>query len=307
MSKHLLSSAVVASLLAGAGLAAVAAPANALVPTKGPRPVFAIAHRVTSVEAVDEALNQGANAIHIDAKGISGGMTAVEGNDVRTGGRFVEIILKKIANARKQGKTINFVWLEFHEPHRCTKTPETCSGKTLRELARNTVEKENIRVVFGFGKGVGGADWKQITEGLNDKEAVSIYGPTDQVIDNFEKHGKHIKPGQRILNFGHSSMKDRAGDCTTPNQQSCYQLKQAAAKRNENKIGNVFGWTTPINHEKKLNDLFTKADVDGVLAVMPSARRTEVPVNKPALSEINKWVKAHPQTHRMAGQEDRPW
>ncbi|MBW3085440.1 Phospholipase D [Austwickia sp. TVS 96-490-7B] len=279
-----------------------APPADKPTTPSGPKPIFAVEQRARYPKDIDEAIKNGANAIQIqvDAHRKHGWYATT----ARRGGRrgeSVEGMLKHVAKLRQEGKTINFVWLDLRRAVPC-KT-DVCKASILRDLARTHVQKHGVRVIYGFNDGYGQRSWHALTQGLNDKEAISVHHYTSDALGIYAKHGKHIKPQQRIIDYG----VEEIGNCTTPNKTICYQLKQADAARKRGELGQMIGWTTPFNPMQSVDIEVTKANVNILLAALPLTLSSNRKAHADPMRDINNWVKANPKEARMATQDDKPW
>ncbi|KAB8074635.1 hypothetical protein BDV29DRAFT_156403 [Aspergillus leporis] len=100
------------------------------------RPIYAIAHMVLRPEAVTAALSHGANAIEVDLIAWKEWWADHDGGDDSAGSTARELFIF-IAEQRKSGKDITYIWLDIKNPDECPKG-KACSIQALRDSVNAT-------------------------------------------------------------------------------------------------------------------------------------------------------------------------
>ncbi|WP_244177605.1 phospholipase [Streptomyces atriruber] len=296
---------------AGSGTAAQAA-------AHDKRPVWAIAHRVLTVDGVDKALDHGANAVEIDATAWKKGWWADHDGLPTSSGDTMSAMFDRIAEQRRAGKNIGFVWLDIKNPDYCDSGDAEwrhCSITALRDLARTKLESTGVRVLYGFYGTAGGAGWKDVTRDLNDLEGVDISGDSEDVRRQYDEYGGAIAHNQRVMDKGlfNLSLPTVLGKVTE-------QLRLGAAARDRGELARVFGWTTAASDGDATNRLLDASggDADGLIyghraSCYPdgvSGTRgcgKDESDAKQAIAHIHEFVRSHGETRRMATTDDVPF
>ncbi|WP_205413077.1 phospholipase [Austwickia chelonae] len=319
MSKHTLRALVAGSFAAALAAGAVIAPAHAASPapvapaapaTSTQRPIYAIAHRVLTTGGVDDALKMGYNALEVDLTAWKDGWYADHDGIPTSKGDTVEPMFKRIAENRKAGKNVSFVWLDIKNPDHCSSGDpkwKHCSVAHLQSKAREILEPAGIKVLYGFYKTVGGGGWKTITSSLNKNEAVAVSGTYGSVKQQFNEHGKNIPPAQRVADYGLFDIRQGFGDCGTKGNKTCNELRRSSQARDEGELGRTFGWTIAKNQDAYVDGLLGKAHVDGMITGFKATHFYSHSHTEQALKSITSWVEKHSSTHRMATNADKPW
>ncbi|MET7360072.1 phospholipase [Streptomyces sp. NPDC005562] len=299
------------------------APANTTAPahaagSQGKRPVWAIAHRVLTVDGVNKALDHGANAMEIDATAWKKGWWADHDGLPTSAGDTMADMFDRIAQQRRAGKNVGFVWLDIKNPDHCDSgdaATRHCSTAALRDLARTKLESAGVRVLYGFYGTAGGTGWKDVSQDLNHLEGVDISGDAADVEGQFGEHGGAVAHNQRVMDKGLFNL----GLPTVLNKVTD-QLRLGAAARDRGDIARVFGWTTAAGDEEATRRLLsaTGGDADGLIyghraSCYPDGVSGARGCGKDdssarqALAHIQAFVGDHADTRRMATTDDVPF
>ncbi|SEW34709.1 hypothetical protein SAMN05421595_2339 [Austwickia chelonae] len=291
----------------------VIAPAHAAPTAPAPshqRPIYAIAHRVLTTGGVDDALKMGYNALEVDLTAWKAGWYADHDGTLTSRGDTVEPMFKRIAQNRKDGRNVSFVWLDIKNPDFCdSQVPawKHCSVAHLQSKAREILEPVGIKVLYGFYKTVGGGGWKTITQSLNQNEAVSVSGSYGSVKQQFDEHGKHVPPKQRVADYGLFNIVTGFGDCGDKANKTCNELRRSSLARDAGEFGRTFAWTIAKNQPDHVHGLLADAHVDGMITGFKATHFYYHSHTEQALKSVTDWVGKHPSTHRMATNDDKPW
>ncbi|WP_107098972.1 phospholipase [Streptomyces kanamyceticus] len=282
------------------------------------RPVWAIAHRVLTVDGVDKALDHGANAVEIDATAWKKGWWADHDGLPTSAGNTMAEMFDRIAQQRRAGKNIGFVWLDIKNPDHCASGDAQrrhCSVAALRDLARAKLGSAGVRVLYGFYGTAGGAGWKDVAGGLTDLEGVDISGDTDEVTRQYGEFGDSVKHNQRVMDKGLFNLK-----LPTVLGKVQKQVRLGAQARDRGELARVFGWTTAAGDARATRDLLDGAggDADGLIyghrascypdgvSGIRGCGKDESSAKR-AIGHIHDFVEAHGDTRRMATTEDVPF
>ncbi|MFI0738579.1 glycerophosphodiester phosphodiesterase family protein [Streptomyces sp. NPDC021100] len=283
--------------------------------------IYAIAHRVDTVEGVDAALNHGANAIEIDVcawwnpnewRAYHDCSSAGEN---RRGPSFDSMIDRILSNA-KAGRRLALVWLDIKDPNYCGEQPNrTCSVAGLRDKAQR-LTAAGIQVLYGFyeyhggdNPDVGGRGWKSLEGKLGKLEGITTTGARDKVIDAFNRSGAGFPNGRRVMDYGDTNIPNGFGNCTEPSYNTCAELKKGAADRSAGRLAATLSWTATYNDPWYVDKLLGDARVDGIIAGYGAFTGVREYDNgwqcANAIKLIRDWVDRHGGTHRMATSADR--
>ncbi|NGO72196.1 phospholipase [Streptomyces boncukensis] len=309
----------------GTGAAAAApggAPATATAgtaPATGEqRPTWAIAHRVLTRGGVTTALRNGANALEIDATAWREGWWADHDGTLTSYGDPMPDMFDQVAKEHTAGRHVSFVWLDMKNPDWCdSNDPEWrhCSVGALRDMAREKLESKGIRVLYGFYGKEGGSGWRTALGDLNSQEAVSFSGDHAHVRDGFAEHGPDVPGNQRVMDNGLFSMALKFGSIRE-------ELAAARKDRDAGELAQTVGWTVSTGDGERAAALLDASEgspavdsliygnrmscyPDGVSG--PKGCGTDDGTVKQSLSYITDYVKAHPETRRMATPRDIPF
>ncbi|MEV5592960.1 phospholipase [Streptomyces sp. NPDC052496] len=301
--------------------AATPAVAAAAPHPAAPRPTYAIAHRVLTADGVDTALRHGANAVEIDATAWKKGWWADHDGTPTSAGDPMEAMLRRIAQRRAEGRNVTFVWLDIKNPDHCRSDDAKwrhCSVAALRDLARRTVEKQGVRVLYGFYGTEGGTGWKDITSGgLRPVEGVGLSGNAKDVAKTFATYGARIPADQRVMDKGLFSISLGTRRITS-------ELQAGSRARDRRELASTAGWTVGTGDAKNAARLLAPyasggADADGLIyglraACYPDGTSkwrggcgTDESSVREALSAVTGYVAGHPAERRMATTGDVPF
>lgn len=273
------------------------------------RNIYAIAHRVLTVQGITDAINDGANALEIDVTSWWRNQPEAPcwyaDNNSPSGpkiGDSIETIFKTIARQRQLGKTVTFVWLDVKNPDYCdVDNPtyqETCAISALQILARKYLVSESVQVLYGFDK-AGYKGYKFINDHLGTGEGISLDGKTDDVLQQFQGSGP-LEKSFRAMSRGMARLDRPAtfGNCDPKIIGLCGQLRKAVQT---NQLGMVFGWTNgggQRHYVEKLLDM----GIDGMMYGFPTREYRSTPKSRAAFNDIKHWVDKHSSDHQFAPQ-----
>ncbi|GAA3167121.1 MULTISPECIES: phospholipase [Streptomyces] len=301
----------------GAASAATREPSAAAGGTEQ-RPTWAIAHRVLTTGGVTTALANGANALEIDATAWRDGWWADHDGSPTSYGATMSDMFDRIAKEQESGRHVSFVWLDMKNPDWCDSSDPDwrhCSVAALRDMARKKLERKGIRVLYGFYGKEGGSGWKNALADLNSKEAVSFSGTYAQVRDGFAEHGPDIPGNQRVMDDGLFSMALKFTGIRK-------ELAAGRADRDAGKLAQTVGWTVGKGDRARAAALLDagngSAAVDSLIygnrmscypdgVSGPKGCGTDDSAVRESLSYLTDYVKAHPDTRRMATPRDIPF
>ncbi|MFD7666906.1 phospholipase [Streptomyces sp. NPDC059788] len=311
-------------VLAAAGvltLICTSAPADAATGPRqdAQRPTYAIAHRVLTADGVDAALRDGANAVEIDATAWKKGWWADHDGTPTSAGDPMQAMLERIAQRRAEGRTVSFVWLDVKNPDYCRGDDAKwrhCSMAALRDLARRTVEKQGVRVLYGFYGTEGGPGWKDVVSGLRPLEGIALSGSSGDVAKTFATHGPTVPKKQRVMDKGLFSISLNSRNIVS-------ELRAGSRERDRGELGLTSGWTVGKGDGKHVDKLLAPyaaggADADSLIYGLRAACYPDGTSKwrggcgsgtsaKAALSTVTGYVARHPDERRMATNSDVPF
>ncbi|MFF1715008.1 phospholipase [Streptomyces sp. NPDC058268] len=312
---------VVSAATLGTG-AAMAVPQDATSEstpkTAAQRPTWAIAHRVLTTGGVTKALANGANALEMDATAWRKGWWADHDGTPTSSGDTMADMFDQVAKEHEGGRHVSFVWLDMKNPDWCDSSDPQwrhCSVAALRDMAREKLESKGIRVLYGFYGKEGGSGWKNVLGDLNSKEAVSYSGTYAQVRDGFAEHGSDVPGGQRVMDNGLFDMALKFGSIRK-------ELEAGRKARDAGDLAQTVGWTVGKGDGERTATLLDSSDgsaaVDSLIygnrmscypdgVTGPQGCGTDDSGVRESLSYITDYVKAHPESRRMATPKDIPF
>ncbi|KAF2814391.1 uncharacterized protein BDZ99DRAFT_460047 [Mytilinidion resinicola] len=297
------------SLLLGSALASVGTQQVLGIPqekSNATRPVYAIAHRVLMTTGIWDALNDGANALEIDMMPNKNGWNAQ--HDGAAGrGDTADLMFKTIAEARSQGRTVTFVWLDLKSPDWCLLEHgpkwKHCTIQALRDLAAKYLEPVGVKVLYGFYNGKEKA-LASIAPNLKSFEAINMNGEAQECLDAFDKVATNVGRSKLIMSYGFFALSAAFGNCHETGYKTCTEVRKGYEM---NKFGKVFGWTSLRGHAWYVDKLFAEAGVDGMIYGFKLNHYVGSEATKEAATDILNWAKNHSRTHHVATLADAPW
>ncbi|PNP79419.1 hypothetical protein FNYG_07254 [Fusarium nygamai] len=267
------------------------------------KPFYAIAHRCNNISAVQHAVNDGANAIEMDlfSEGEDGWWASHDGPS-KNGNRAKEMF-HTIAAHRKAGKPITFVWLDFKNPDACDpgKPAEWgCSIGALRDLARQILEPQGVRVLYGFYGVQNGSAYRLLESDLTANEALNVDGRSVPLQQFFNKNGPSDIQ-KRVASYGYTQLEEGFGNCTEPGDAhlTCTQLRQEVIS---GKFGKVFSWTAVMDQVQLVQRLMG-VGIDGIIYGLEGPYGGN---STQALAQIRSSLVQN-GGYRYAGISDNPW
>ncbi|MEU7164467.1 phospholipase [Streptomyces morookaense] len=314
--------AVLALLAALCGIAgATAAGATPAAAADHRQAIYAIAHRVDTLDGVDAALKHGANGIEIDVcswwnpNEWRAYHDCSSAGDNRRGPSFDSMIDRIVSHARA-GRRLGLVWLDIKDPNYCGEAPNrACSVAGLHDKAQR-LTAAGIQVLYGFYEyhggstpDVGGRGWKSLQGRLGPLEGITTTGSRDQIQSAYSRFGSGLPTGHRAMDYGDSDISKGFGNCTEATYNTCTELKKGAKDRAAGRLGATLSWTTTYNDPWYVDKLLGDARVDGIIAgygAFTGVREYDDNWKcANAIKLVRDWVNRHSATHRMATSGDR--
>ncbi|KAF2493581.1 hypothetical protein BU16DRAFT_551386 [Lophium mytilinum] len=243
-----------------------------------------------------DALNNGANALEIDMMPNKHGWNAQHDEDAAARGDTAELMFKTIAEARSQGRTVTFVWLDL-------KSPDWLHCQALRDLAAKHLEPVGVKVLYGFYNGKEKA-LASTAPTLKSFEAINMNGEAQECLDAFNKVASNVDRPKLIMSYGYYALSAGFGNCHEKGYKTCTELRKG---HETNEFGRVFGWTSLQGHAWYVDKLFAEAGVDGMIYGRKHNHYVSGDATKEAAADILNWAKHNPQTHHIATLADAPW
>lgn len=270
------------------------------------RPLYVIAHKVLDEKGVDDALSHGANAFETDQTAWKEGWWADHDGKQDSWHAKTSDLFKHIAKRRKEGKNIQFVWLDIKNPDWCDlddKKWEVCSVKGLRQLARDILQPAGVKVLYGFMKS-GGKAFGYLRYNLNDNEAFNYDGSPGKTPAEVNKDYADLQVSRKVASYGDDYLTKGFGDCHEPSWNTCTELRQAGDTGN---WGKIFGWTVSVGQADLVGKLFGEADVDGVIYGFKETLYYDHPESRDAANSVLDWIKKHPSVKVADNDDPSPW
>ncbi|KAE8148514.1 hypothetical protein BDV25DRAFT_168375 [Aspergillus avenaceus] len=285
-------------------LGVAAAPAPTRPAKDSARPIYAIAHRVLTIDGVEAALSQGSNAIEVDLTAWQNWWADHDGTWSSAGASARELF-SYMAQRRHSGANLLFVWLDIKNPDHCAEG-KPCSIQALRDLVRETLEPAGVRALYGFYQTEHSDGFEVIRDSLNANEALCLSGSADYVMSVYNANAASVPISQRAMDYGGVNIRDGFGDCHEAGGKTCSELRLGREASDQGKLGKVLGWTTTEGDTLYVEDMLLMG-VDGIIYGHQMQNYANDGVTKAALHDIQNYVNSHPATHRMATANDLPW
>ncbi|KAF4587258.1 phospholipase D [Ophiocordyceps camponoti-floridani] len=296
----------------------------------GPRPFWAIAHRVLTKEGLLAALHHGANAIEIDVTSHMGEGWFAEHDPIHTrlpiidqliNGLSIADLLTAVADARRSGHNIKFVWFDIKTADLCGAAEGSCNIENLRTTARKLLEPAGVKILWGFqSTDTSARAFQVIRHGLVDNEAIAVDGlgqgllsldgmlAPHQVKPMFSSETSTVPVRQRVWTAGYALPGVRLGSCEYKNRRGeslfiCPQIRHVLLSRD---YGRVFGWTITKNHVKGANVLM-EMGVDGLIYGNRMTCYNDGSDTREALGILTDWLDKNGERRYLATLEDEPW
>ncbi|UNI18399.1 Sphingomyelin phosphodiesterase D [Purpureocillium takamizusanense] len=277
----------------------------------GPRPFYAIAHRVLTSKGAKVALDHGANALEIDLTAWSKRNLWAKRDEwwadhdgfAASAGDTAKNLFTTIAEERRHGKGVIFVWFDIKNPDYCDLQQPGCGIKALQELARNILQPAGVRVLYGFsGKDIHKGGYRYVRDSLNDNEAIGIDGKLNDALERI-KYGPPRQVFSKGLFNNNFFFRLAFGNCRDDNK-TCSQLRKAVESK---KFKHVFGWTLSQGQQRIAHELLGIAGVDGIIYGHVMSHYSDSNNARATLGLLTDWLKNHPERLYMATVNDSPW
>lgn len=283
------------------------------------RPFYAIAHRCLSKADIDLAVEHKANAIETDMTAWTKWYADHDGTG-HSEKATAEDLFKHIAEKKKDGANIKFVWLDIQNSDWCGKdVKDKCKMEDLMDLARENLGKNGIAVVYGFYHGTptrtgvpykheveltkDSRGFKVVRTSLRDNEAITINSNIyKDVSDDWKNKYKGNPVRKQIFDSGQVLLKSDHWERTFD------ELKKATLDR-ENVVNRVIAWTANSDDETQLRKLMDLG-VDGIAygnAEHDYSDDEYKDTVKKSRDQISKYLDDHKDQYRihLAGENDK--
>ncbi|KAL4949684.1 hypothetical protein BDW69DRAFT_197887 [Aspergillus filifer] len=236
-------------------------PNASLTPPTDQRPAYAIAHRVLHPKGVTAALSHGANAIEVDLTAWNTPwvpqLWADHDATGESAGSKARELFEFIAEERKDGASITFVWLDIKAPGHCP----------FADIVRETLEPAGVvRALYGFYGNEDSRALRVMRITLNSNEAIVLSGDPSDVLDSYSANFSSLAVKQRVMDYGWPKLYHNFGDChEVTGNQTCAELRDGAHARDEGKLGKIFGWTSTSGDIQRVRSLLGVQHIDGMI------------------------------------------
>ncbi|PHH72315.1 hypothetical protein CDD82_6036 [Ophiocordyceps australis] len=270
----------------------------------GPKPFYAIAHRVLTSEGVRAAVKHGANAIEIDVQGWKRGaftsrweLWADHDGTLTSAGDTIRNLFYTIADERQRGADIAFVWLDMKNPDYCNEDDSSeygCSTLKLMNLARVILQPHGVRVLYDFSTRRG-RNYEKLRTMLNPNEAMGLAVRWEER-DRMESLGPHNK-AQRIYSTGFFNWWFKYDSVKQ-------EIREAIDSQ---AFGKVFSWTMTTGQTDNGNGMMAHTAIDGLIYGRAALSYDSTWASFGALDDIKSWIKRRPRERYLATAKDSPW
>ncbi|OAQ78437.1 phospholipase D [Purpureocillium lilacinum] len=270
-----------------------------------PKPFYAIAHRVLTSAGVVAALKHGANAIEVDFTAQQQGWWADHDRTPTSRRDTAEAVLKTIADQRRRGMTVGFVWFDIKNPDAFPASNKAASIEALRDLARKHLEPVGIGALYGFYNWTAwGRAYAVLSADLHRNEALNHEGPAAQTTRLFNTRGP-ANVAQRVLSVGALfKPSDDIGVCASNGGGICPQLRIGATSHD---FGQVLGWTVVQNSVKQAYQMMGEAGVDGVIYGFAETDYADHLDTRGAFGIVRGWLDKNKDKRYLATNADKLW
>ncbi|KAL9607751.1 MAG: hypothetical protein Q9167_007363 [Letrouitia subvulpina] len=313
---HLVNFVVTIALLIGAAHSLLIPPAsddaanNSVTPIE-PRashkkPIYVIAHKVLTENGVDVALRHGANALEMDLNAWNEGWWADHDHKPHSRHRDARDLFKHVAKRRREGKNVQFVWLDIKNPDYCDlddKKWVVCSIKGLRKLAREILEPAGVKVLYGFMHS-GGKAFKHVRDHLNANEAINYDGSPKKTPAETNRDLINVKVHQKVASYGDDYLRQGFGNCHEASWYTCTELRKAG---HTGSWGKIFGWTVSVGQADLVEKLFSGAHVDGIIYGFKGTIYYDHADTRAAAKSVLGWIHKHPNVKVADNNDPSPW
>lgn len=277
---------------------------DAKASTTAAQPFYKIAHRVLVKQGVLDALKHGANAVEIDMTAWKKGWWADHDGTSSSAGDTAEAMISTIADQRRAGKTITFVWLDLKNPDHCDPDDSKwrhCSIDALRDLARKYLDPAGVRTLYGFYAAEGKA-YYSVRDNLSAAEGIDLNGQENEVRSPFEQ-GPSDR-AKKVMSYGYYNLPFEFGNCRESRYFTCTELRMGVKSQ---KYGKVFGWTSAHGQTYYVDKLLGEAGIDGLIYGFKATHYYDHDHTRTAAAEITNWVENHPNRRFLATNDHPPW
>lgn len=266
--------------------------------SRATKPFYAIAHRVLTVQGVKDAASHGANAIEIDFQPWPSGWWADHDGTQTSAGGTARDVLQAVADQRRAGKPITFVWFDIKWADTCDADDPKwvhCSVIGLRDLAREILQPVGVRALYGFyGINYKYNAYTRIANKLNSNEAVNLDGSLASVQQNFDSAGPGFA-NRRVYSSGDPNIGNGFASRVA-------DLKQASS---EGHFAKVFSWTSASGDAAYVKQLVDEIKVDGIIYGYSGSNYDSGA--QAALKVVTTAVNAASSQYYLATTADNPW
>ncbi|KAL9598712.1 MAG: hypothetical protein Q9219_004325 [cf. Caloplaca sp. 3 TL-2023] len=270
------------------------------------KPIWMIAHKCLTVQSIDDAITNGANAFEMDLTAYKEGWWAQHPGE--TWHDSIGTLFEHLSEKAKDGENVQWVWLDIKNPDAFK--DGLGSIQALQTLVREQLSNHGIAALYGFS--VNSAATKYVAKNLRENEGINYDASSDVKSENKTpkdaiKVLQGVKRGHRIGSYGWNQLRNSFGTCYETEFYTCTELRQAVTSVNWNK---VFGWTASneAGEKDRVEKLFNIAKVDGMIFGHQSDIYSDDENTRAAAKMIKDWIAAHKNDAKLADDADgNPW